>query len=360
VLLPPACAVIGARMIINFFYPSQPSPARSYRELIGFGSILIVAAVVTFANVKFLTQGRVSEILFGLHNLRLIRWHAVESLVVTSPLLIGFVFFVVRYWRSRWRTLVILGLGALSSFVLYTIFDIPWWRNEYKFIFTAAVCLAPFPSLFLESWLDRLGRMTVPMTACLAVGLALPWAYNIYLKREALYMKAGPALDLRGFDMRLDHREWLAGMFDAIRERTPVNSLLVTENAELHFPTLTRRQLYVAPAQTEPHPGILISSDQMLTLVKGYSKEILEQRRSIVRGLFNPQNDGIERAQSLKQILKFNRPLVLVLDGRRDAILLDWLNKERKGRLLHQENWVLLWLVEPEQNRIDSAIISTR
>jgi len=88
----------------------------------------------------------------------------------------------------------------------------------------------------------------------------------------------------------------------------------------------------------------------MLTLVKGYSKVMLEQRRSIVSGLFNAENDGIQRAQSLNQILEFNRPLVLVLDKRRHASFMDWLMKQRKVTLLYKENGFVLWLIEPRAN----------
>jgi hypothetical protein len=72
----------------------------------------------------------------------------------------------------------------------------------------------------------------------------------------------------------------------------------------------------------------------------------------MVRGLFNPENDGIQRAESLNQILEFNRPLALVLDKRRHASLMDWLIKQRKGTLLYKENGFVLWLIEPrEANR---------
>src|SRR5205814_10460326 len=178
-------------------------------------------------------------------------------------------------------------------------------------------CLGPFPSLVMQRVLTN--KWALPTLTVFTLMLASPFAYKVYKQGDALYTKRGPLVDIHHFDLRLPSQNPFSGLIDMIRERTPVNSLLILENADLYFPTLTQRQLYVAPIETEPHPGILITSDEMLTLVKGYSKVMLEQRRSIVSGLFNAENDGIQRAQSLNQILEFNRPLVLVLDKRRHA-----------------------------------------
>jgi hypothetical protein len=76
---------------------------------------------------------------------------------------------------------------------------------------------------------------------------------------------------------------------------------------------------------------------------------MLEHRRSIVRELFHPQYERGQRAQSLDQILQFNRPLALVLDKRRHATFMDWLIKQGKGTLLYEGNGFVLWLIEPRE-----------
>jgi hypothetical protein len=347
VLLPPACAVIGGRVIAMVLSSWTERSPLSSKEIFGLAVTVVVAGVVTYANTKFLTADRTSSSLIHLHTIQFIRWRAAESIVVTVPLLAGLVLVFAKLWKGNRNALIILGSGALASFVLYIFFDIPWWRNEYKFIFTAAICLAPFPSLAMQRLSTN--KWALPTLTICTLTLAAPFAYKVYKQGDALYTKRGPLVDIHHFDLRLPSQNPFAELIDVIRERTPINSLLILENADLYFPTLTQRQLYVAPIETEPHPGILITSDEMLTLVKGYSKAMLEQRRSMVRGLFNPENDGIQRAQSLNQILEFNRPLVLVLDKRRHASLMDWLIKQRKGRLLYKENGFVLWLIAPRE-----------
>jgi hypothetical protein len=88
-------------------------------------------------------------------------------------------------------------------------------------------------------------------------------------------------------------------------------------------------------------------SSYILKNVRGYGKQIVEDRKSTVRGLFDP-HDATRRAQSLDRILALNRPVAIVLDEQRHVALLEWLEREGKGISLYQENGFILWLVEPE------------
>jgi hypothetical protein len=345
VLWPAAVALIGARIITLLFDRSKDRQAGTYRQILALGMVVCISAVVTYADLKLLTQSRAGDSLVSLNRLWYMSQKVAESVVVTSPLLAGFCLVFRRYWRTRRNALIVLGLTALASCMLYVLFDIPWYRNEYKFIFTAAICLAPFPSLALESLFDRLGRMALPAIGFMTIILASPLAYNTYTQLDVLYTKLGPSVNVQSFDLRLDDQNRLAALCDAIRLRTPINTILVLENADLHFPTLVRRQLYAPPFQKEPHPGILITSYEMLTLVKGYSRQILENRKAILEGLFNPE-DPMQRAESLDQILAFKRPVALILDRQRNTSLLEWLAKKH-GRSLYEGHGLILWLIEP-------------
>jgi hypothetical protein len=239
-----------------------------------------------------------------------------------------------------------LGLGALVSCILYVLFDVPWWRNEYKFIFTAAICLAPFPSLALEPLFNRLGRFAVPALAVLTIILAAPFAEKTYAEAFYYYTRPGPLLDTSHFDLSLSPEHPLSGLIGAIREKTPINSLLVLKDTTIHFPTVTRRQLYVAPAETMPQPGILVTSDEMLTLVKGYPRQLVDERRSTVSDLFD-SNDPARMKIALSRMLEFGRPLVLILDGQQQGDLRHWLTKRGIGTLLYDDGSNSLWLIEP-------------
>lgn len=345
VLLPAAVVIVGARALVRL-----ARNLRNWRkvtlEIAGIAAGVAVAGLITFAQVKFLTDGRASSGLLHLNSFRDMESETLASLVVLSPLLIAFVWGLRRYWRERRDATVVLGLGALASCAMYVLFDIPWYRNEYKFIFTAAICLAPFPSLVLQPLLERSRRLALPAVALLTAVLGVPLANNIYANTFTVYTRPGPVVDLGSFDLRLAADEPLSGLSDAVRQQTPVDSLLVVDDSDVHLPTLTRRQLYVPPSQSAPHPGILITSEQMITLVKGYPAAAYDQRRQVVDDLYR-SSDAAEMSQSLQTILTFDRPIALVVDDQRNAALRDWLTDARIGTCIYSDNAYDLWLIRP-------------
>ena len=359
VLLPPALTVVGARALVVLLrqYPNWHGVLRTAvtGEVPGLAIGVLVTAIVTFAQVKFLTDGRASPGLVQLNDLYHVRWTFVESAIVLSPLLMAFLLGIRKYWRKHTEPLVILGLGAFISCALYATFDIPWYRNEYKFIFTAALCLAPFPSLMLERTLERLGRMAIPAVALLAGGMAAPLAYHVYAQTYTLYTREGPLTDNNQFDLRLANREPLAAITNAIRNETPSDSLLVVAESDVHLPTLTRRQLYVAPLQSQPDPGILITSDQMLTLVKDYPQTILDARRATLSELFSTHDQSVMTG-ALQTMLNFSRPLAVIVNE--NTQLEQWFTSEGIGKELYAGEGRQLWLIQPDDGGLARAAIT--
>jgi hypothetical protein len=350
VLLPAAFGVVGARGLVALAAALKTRESVVHAvissEITGLALGVIVSAAITFAQVRFLTEGRASSMLVQLNSFYHMRWTAVESVIVLSPLLLAFLLKLRDCWRTQSAALTVLGIGALLSSALYVLFDIPWYRNEYKFMFTAAICLAPFPSLVLERMTLRLGTLAVPAIALLATVLSIPLAHDVYANTYTAYTRHGPATDDGQFDLRLAGGEDLAQLTDAIRASTPTQTILVTADANLHLPTLTRRQLYVAPLQADPHPGILITSDQMLTLVKGYPLELVEQRRSVVNDFFQTQ-DPATLVDALERMLAFGRPLAVVIDDQCAGVLRDWLPSEGIGRRIYSSDNREVWLIDP-------------
>ncbi len=349
VLFPAACALVGARLVV-LVVRCFSHQSTDVGELLGLALALLISGAISFVHLKFLTASRAGAALITFNDLRLICWRAIESVVVTSPLLAGLAIIAARQWRKRqFDPVVVCGLGALVSFSLYSTLNIPWWQNEYKFIFAAAVCLAVFPSLALEQVLNRLGRMALPAFGLLTLLLAAPLANNTYRKAEILYTRAGPLVDVRHFDLRLVDQEPLSGLCDAIRTQTPANSLLVlAKDTGLHLPTLTSRQLYVAPFQAEPHPGILVTSDELLTLAKSYPAQILADRRNTLEHLFGC-HDAAQTEKALCQILESHRPVALILSVSDHAALEQWLRRRSFGKAIYRDGGYLLWLIGSER-----------
>lgn len=343
VLLPPALMVIGVRGLLILIQKRKDLNLRAIAEVIALAVVALLSLALTVAYSRFLTEARTGASLIYLHDRYTILTRILESFVVTSPLLAGLTVAFWGLWRKKCEQVVILGLGYLGSVILYILFDIPWWRNEYKFIFTAAICLAPFLSLALQPVFTRLNRMAVPALVLATLVFGAPFIGHIYLRTYDLYTRKGPLVNVDNFNLRLDNSDPLSGLINTIRTETPQDSLVVVDKASFYYPTLTQRQLYAPPSQDAPYPGILVSSEEMVTLIKGYPKQVLQQRKAVLHGLYHSQDP----TQSLLQVMRFNRPVALVVDDQQNKQLLDWLIKHNPGQVIYQGNGRQLWLIQP-------------
>jgi hypothetical protein len=145
----------------------------------------------------------------------------------------------------------------------------------------------------------------------------------------------------------MEERESLAALCNAIRERTPKNTIVVLEHEPVHFPTLTSRGLYAPPRGSLFFPGLNLKPETLLTLVKGYSKSLLEARQVEIERLFHPASDA-QRTEALASMFAFRRPVAFVLDHTSDSELRDWIIQSHGGKLLYSGYGRDLLLVEPE------------
>lgn len=345
VMLPPALMVVGVRGLLILIQKRKSLNLSVAAEVIALAIAALLSLGLTVAYSRFLTEARTGASLIYLHDRYTIISRVLESFVVTSPLLAGLALVFWKLWQKKRESLVILGLGAMGSVILYILFDIPWWRNEYKFIFTAAICLAPFLSLALQPIFTRLNRIKMAVPALILATLVLAWPFinHIYLKTYSLYTRKGPLVDVNNFALRLDSSQPLAGLIDAIRTETPLDSLVVVDKASFYYPTLTQRQLFAPPMQDQPYPGILVSSEEMDILIKGYPRQVFDQRRAILQALYHSQNPNL----SLMQVMKFNRPIAIVIDDQQDGQLLEWLIKQNQGQVVYKGIGMQLWLIQP-------------
>ena len=264
--LPVVCALVGGFVFAVFVDAKLLRSAAPYRPMVALGATTLISAGLAWALVSEVTADRVAPGFDVLPSQGETLRKALQALIVTSPLLAGVVVALPRVWRrNRVQALTLLWGGAASG-ACYVVFRIPDYANEYKFVFTAALCLFPFLALALEPPFERLGRLAVPALGIVILLLAIP-ATDPTLRSRSWTAEPLPQLDVSGFDLRLDKSEPFALLCDVIREQTPIDSILVAATNKLHLPTLTRRQLYVAPATSKVHPGVDITSDFILTRV---------------------------------------------------------------------------------------------
>lgn len=343
VLMPAAALVIGGRMLLDLIHWVKARDRSSMEEFLVLVVVCVFSLALTYLYSRFLTGARSSASLFSVHEPRILFYRTLESIVVTSPLLVGMLIAFRRVLRSHPDSLTILGLGYLGCMFAYTAFDIPWWHNEYKYVLTAAICIAPFLGLALEPVFSRLGRFAIPALFVITLLMAEPFFQDIYSNIYGNYTRHGALADVSSFSMRLADSEPLSSLVDTIRMKTPQNSLVLVGEASFYYPALTQRQLYAPPDQQDPYPGIEVSSTEMITLVKGLPAATLADRRAILYQLYNATNP----VSALAAIQAYHRPLVLVVNEQKDAALLQWLEKVKIGQQIFNANGYRLWLIQP-------------
>jgi hypothetical protein len=347
ILIPAAAAVIGAKVVVELFDHLRGCPALPISQILGVGVVLVVGGLVTLANTRFLTVDVVAPTV-RLAPAGSMLSKAGAGLIALSPLLAGLAIVARTRWRTLHKTILVLGLGALGSYFLYVVFLLPGYGAEYKFILTAAVCLAPFPGLAMEPLWPRLGRKAAPALTVLTLILATPLIHSVrqdwpWYPSQGLE-RTPPLMNLNGFDLRLDDGEPLSGLVDAVRRDTPTDTLLIAARADLHLPTLTARSMYAPPAQQLPHPGVNINSLFMIEESKGYSEALLDGRESTLQALYE-STDSSQRQQALDTIRALKRPLAIVVEDDRDAGLQAWLSSLPEGRVDYTGGGRTLWLL---------------
>lgn len=338
-LFPAGCALVAARIVVDL----SEGP-RGRREAILLGAVSVAAGAVAVAHLAFVSRDRVDPAAVLSEGW----WTAaklVSAPIVLAPLLAGLAVALPDLWRFRRRAAVVLAGGLAGSVVLYVILALGEWRNEYKFIFTAAVCAAPFAGLAF----GRLeGRRFAPALLAAAMAIvAVPLAYK-FSRGWPLEGLGGPRVVADGFDLRLAPGERFAALADAIREKTPSRAIVVLrDDPGIHLPTLTRRRLYVPPLQKRPHPGVGEKPDDILKIVKGYDTRVLGDRRRVVADLFDG-TDSRSRARALARLLSLGSPVaVVVVDEARRAELVRWLAGDGRGRRIYAGDDGSVWLVAP-------------
>jgi hypothetical protein len=366
VLSPAFWSIVLAAMAGTWLRGRAAEGTSPWPRIRALALVLLVAVVVTGVCVSYTARDRVAGTMALQAPHALLR-HALVSLIVLAPLLAGASVVLKRFLRARIAETITLLLGGLASLGVYVLFSLPGGGLEYKFIFTAALCLAPFPALALEPLLNRLGRRGSEFAVVvLTLVLAAPAAHKLMTDSWSRFWIPSldfgtaprPALDVSAFQVRLRDDEPAAQLVDAVRTETPANTVLVARAPELHLPTLTQRPFYAAPAQDKgSYRGINVAMDQVLLDIRGYDPQLLAERQATIESLFTGADDA-SRATAFEKIAKLGRPVAIVL-GDADSALAGWVQR-RGGENIHTDERSAVWLLRSPVNGSTTATMPLR
>ncbi len=336
ILFPAGCAVAAAGVVGAWL---EGRGRRRGALLLGAASL--AAAGLAIAHLAFVSRDRFDPAARASDGWWMAA-KAVSAPIVLAPLLVGLAVACPGVWRTQRRAAFVLLGGLAGSLVLYIALALGEWRNEYKFIFTAAISAAPFAALAFGRLSSR--RFGPLVLGVLTAILALPLAQKVS-RGWPLEGLGGPPIEAKGFDLKLARGERMGALTEAIRDRTPRSAIVVLdEDPGVHLPTLTRRKLYVPPPQEKPHPGVGEKSEDMLKIIKGYDSRVLQERRGIVAMLFGSVEDAA-RERALSRVLAIGRPVVVVFAEARYAALARWLEERTGARRVYSDSDGSVWLV---------------
>jgi len=348
-LFPPACAIVAAKAIALFFERRAEKPRALSKDWLALGTVMVFAALATYAELHFLTTDRGSTTAAVLlsRNTAMLR-KVIAFVIVTAPMLAGLAYVLRRRLRSQPGAVLFLIAGALGGGALHALLDIPFWANEYKFMFAVFLCLGVFPALAMERIWET-WRRPAAIAALTIIGVLLlgtHWRQTATHWRHTAGVETS-TLDTSGFRVKLRNGAPWWDVCAAVSRLTPSNAVLVVDSSDVYFPLFSGRNQYV-PAREQAYHGITLSLDTLTADHRGNGRAIIHQRRAILRELFDA-TDPDRRQLALDQMLGLNRPLALIVETRHDA-LHGWIEARRPGTKLHGGNAWTLWLIaEPSQ-----------
>jgi len=316
--------------------------------------LALIAAVLTYGEIKFLTlyQHAASSAVSLTAKRSAVRKLS-GALIAASLFFCGWLFTLRNCWKTRRTATATLSIAAAANCLLYAVFHIPFYDNEYKFIFAVAMCLTVFPGIAVERmWTEWPRKRSVP--ALIALGAFVLGTYGYYTWRHwpapwtgprpagAHAFERTPLLDATGFNLRLDRREPWSGICEAVTRMTKVDAILVVDNGTFYYPELTARSLYVS-APDRLYAGITLTPEELDGDVRGYGRGILAERRATQAELFG--TDDCCREEALNRILALRRPLGIITEPRHTR-LAEWLQHSKSARQLYAKDGLTLWGVD--------------
>lgn len=241
-------------------------------------------------------------------------------------------------WKSVEARITIVSAIVLS--VAYCVVRMPL-RVEYKLIAAAIVCLAPLAAARLH----ELSGHFAAGTRWIVAALLLFAVYDSFV----LFRYASPkildvATPVQDGSFWIDSadaqtRDWIR----AVRERTPPQTVLLCGASYTPVSDLTRRALYLAsdPA-SQTRPGYWMGTELMLTDLKGYPREEVQERAQLLRLALTSGNEA-DFTKVTTSLLRLGRPVAAVLEP--SNLYGQWLRSSRLAEPVFEDGRTVVLLL---------------
>jgi hypothetical protein len=177
-------------------------------------------------------------------------------------------------------------------------------------------CLLPLSASRIHEWLGRTGRRG---TAWAGAALVLAWLVGLgfSLRFDVPWhsLAHAVAIDESSFRIRLlpgPESDWI----DAVRQRTPVESMLLVEESHLPISILAQRSSYLAVDGRDAGRAGYSMVVKILLEQNGYPPDEIARRMRVLEASFEP-TDQTDFARITAELRRLQRP-VSILFGQDD------------------------------------------
>ena len=293
--------------------------------------------------------------------------HGKQILLAFGPLALALIPAALQWRRGKSVTLAPVAMAAAGGLLLscFAVLEMPL-GVEYKFLFSGLIVLTPVASWGIaEAVANRPLRLAV-------LGLLLSAAvtaacYGLWQKVPP-NLVAARTLDELTWAIHPDEG-WDTGWMKALRDLTPPDTVLLTEDTDQPVPVFTRRSLYVTADGSEwsrhgrtidgaldGRIGYTLDGRTSLVLVKGYSLSTIKARQAVQRLCFAAQADERDLQSALAGLASLNRPIAFHFSAA--SAMRERLEQIALGRSVFSNNGETVWLMLPAQIKEAAALTS--
>jgi hypothetical protein len=170
ILWPAAALLAGGALLVLVWSGYRATDKRTLKAPAALAGLLLVGGLTLVGWMMILTTNRGNAPTMGFRTLYEMKLKAATAVVVLLPLWITSLMGARILWRERRAALLVLGVAVAGALGLNVAVDIYYWTNEYKYIFIAALCLAPVAAVGVGRVREALPRQSGPLFP--AVGAA--------------------------------------------------------------------------------------------------------------------------------------------------------------------------------------------
>jgi hypothetical protein len=347
-IFPVAVLLVGCLLALMVIPMARDMPAYTRVEIIRLGVALLLAGLLTYAYMAWMTSELTKpgmELIISVRSLLRKAVRAGLSLLIPGTLAM---YVVLTTLRQRRAPILLLAGASVGAILLFIFTRMSSNAIEYKFLFCAIITLALLAGSAVDTVARRHPKMAWAACGVMVTVLLALHLFHSYLL-EAHYppnLTYGPQVDEGSFWVSLDPSEADAAWTRAVRERTPEDTVIVVDQTRHHLGSYLARSLLVPVDRDnwQSRVGYTETGEFNLVTLRGYPQDEFKRRLALIDSLYTETDPGTLR-RLMQSLRAMNRPIVIHF-ARQGIPLLQWLKWAGLGRALFTDSGQEVWFID--------------